>query len=204
MKEIDPIAKFEVEKKFVLPTCLHLPVAVGDKLSLTKYIGDIVCELSRSDTNNAFLMFVPPPSEIDKRLPIWKIENSYILNKELQVWVNVDYNNYRAAYKKAFPAEDLNSLVLDHIMNRRTARLKGFKYVRIVPVSRAVNSSSAFSEKWGVALNKTESMKKVNTQKLKNLQYADLTDIVKMLNIKPGGGVMETVNIAQKLVDIEK
>jgi len=204
MKEIDHIAKFEVERKFVLPSCLHLPVAARDKASLSKYIGDIIDELSRTKTDNAFLVNVPSPTEIDNRLPIWENENSFILNKELQVWVNVDYKNYRAAYKRAFPDEVLESLVLDHIMNRRAARLKGFKYLRIVPVSRAVNSSSAFSENWGVAYNKTESMKKVNAKELKNIQYADLTDIVKMLNIKPGGGIMETVNIAQKLVDIEE
>lgn len=34
------------------------------------------------------------------------------------------------------------------------------------------------------------------------VQYADLADIVKMLNIKGGGSFMDNVNEAQKLVDL--
>jgi hypothetical protein len=34
------------------------------------------------------------------------------------------------------------------------------------------------------------------------VQYADLSDIVKMLNMEGGGSFMENVNEAQKLVDL--
>lgn len=200
MKEIDPIAKFEVEKKYVLPSCLHLPIAARDKSCITKYIGDIVSELSRPKTDKAFLISVLPPKNIKSSLKIWTIKSSFILNKELQVWVDVDYKNYRMAYKKAFPQDSIDGLVLDHILNRRIARLMGFKFIRIIPIDRKVNSSSSFSEKWGVAYHKTDRMKKLNAQKLKNIQYADLTDIVKMLNINPGGNIMETVNNAVELI----
>jgi hypothetical protein len=33
------------------------------------------------------------------------------------------------------------------------------------------------------------------------IQYADLADLILMLDIKPGGGVMDTVNEAQKLIE---
>jgi hypothetical protein len=34
------------------------------------------------------------------------------------------------------------------------------------------------------------------------VQYADLSDIVKMLNMEGGGSFMDNVNEAQKLVDL--
>jgi hypothetical protein len=34
------------------------------------------------------------------------------------------------------------------------------------------------------------------------VQYADLADVVKMLNMEGGGSFMENVNDAQKLVDL--
>jgi hypothetical protein len=34
------------------------------------------------------------------------------------------------------------------------------------------------------------------------IQYADLCDVVKMLNMEGGGSFMENVNEAQKLVDL--
>lgn len=72
MMKIDAVAKFEVERKFVLPPCLHLPIAAKHKLSISDYIGEIECELSRQGTNNAFLVSVPKSSRINRRLPIWE------------------------------------------------------------------------------------------------------------------------------------
>jgi len=43
-------------------------------------------------------------------------------------------------------------------------------------------------------------MKEHNRQSSKKIQYADLCDIVTMLNICPSGGLMKTVNKAQDLV----
>ena len=73
-------------------------------------------------------------------------------------------------------------------MNRRVARLKGFRYLRIVPISREANSSSGgLSEKWAVAYHGTPDMVATNKRLGTLIQYADLADIVKMLNIKTGG-----------------
>ncbi|MEA2235919.1 MAG: hypothetical protein QOC81_643 [Thermoanaerobaculia bacterium] len=87
-------------------------------------------------------------------------------------------------------------------MNRRVARLKGFRYIRIVPISRAANSSSGgLSEKWGVAYHSTARMIASNKDAGTFVQYADLADIVKMLNIKTGGSLQDAVNEAQALVE---
>ena len=59
--------------------------------------------------------------ERDDRLPIWENPASDIFHQEMQVWVAVSYTRYRAAYRKAFPNEDITGRVLSHALNRRVA-----------------------------------------------------------------------------------
>ena len=126
-----------------------------------------------------------------------------MLHYPKQVWVHVDYGAYRRAYIRAFPDADLTGLVLDHVMNRRVARLKGFVYLRIVPISRKANSShGGLSEGWAVTYHSTPRMREINKASQAVVQYADLSDIVKMLNMEGGGSFMDNVNEAQKLVDV--
>lgn len=88
-------------------------------------------------------------------------------------------------------------------MNRRVARLKGFAYLRIVPISRAANSShGGLSEGWAVEYHGSPRMTALNRASKAKVQYADLADLVKMLNMEGGGSFMDTVNEAQKLVDL--
>lgn len=135
------------------------------------------------------------------RLPIWRLEGAAILHARRQLWVHVDYSAYRRAYRQAFPDEEVTGLVLDHVMNRRVARLKGFPYVRVVPVSRGANSSSGgLAEKWAVAYHSTPEMMRRNRESRAEIQYADLPDIVKMLDLKTGGAFQDPVNDAQALV----
>ncbi len=169
--------------------------------ALVKYVGNIVQELSAPKTNKAFLINVPAPISINKKLAVWKLQESNILHKSKQVWVHVDYKGYRRAYSKAFPNEDISSMVLDHIQNRIMAKVMGFKYVRIIPISKSANSSSgALAEKWGIEYQSTPHMRKINKEKNNFIQYADLSCLVKMLNICTGGGVMDAVNEEQKLL----
>jgi len=44
-------------------------------------------------------------------------------------------------------------------------------------------------------------MREINRTSQAMVQYADLPDLVKMLNMEGGGSFMENVNQAQKLVD---
>lgn len=118
-----------------------------------------------------------------------------------QVWVHLPYTRYRRAYQKAFPLEDISGKILSHAMNRRVALLKGFQYTSLTPTSRGANSSSAFSEGWAVEFHSSPEQMAANKRRGLSFQYADLTDLMLLLDMKLGGGVMDAVNVAQKLVE---
>lgn len=183
--------------------CLYIPLAARDTSAIETYVGRIVGGLSRRSPSKALLIEAHEPEEPDERLAIWRHPGADILHYTRQVWVHVDYRAYRRAYLCAFPNVDLSSLVLDHVMNRRVARLKGFAYLRLVPISRATNSShGSLSEGWAVDYHSSPRMMELNRTSQAMVQYADLADLVKMLNMEGGGSFMENVNQAQKLVDL--
>jgi hypothetical protein len=186
-----------------LQPCLYVPVAARDTNAIETYVGRIVEDLSQRSPSKALLVEAHEPEEPDERLAIWQHPGAAVLHCSRQVWVHVDYRNYRRAYVQAFPEVDLTSLVLDHVMNRRVARLKGFAYLRIVPISRKANSShGSLSEGWAVEYHSSPRMMEINRASQAMVQYADLADLVKMLNMEGGGSFMENVNEAQKLVDL--
>jgi len=183
--------------------CLYVPVAARDTNAIETYVGRIVERLSRGSLDKAILVEAYEPEEPDERLAIWQHPGVAVLHYPRQVWVHVDYRNYRRAYVRAFPEVDLSSFVLDHVMNRRVARLKGFAYLRIVPISREANSShGGLSEGWAVEYHSSPRMMEINRTSQAMVQYADLADLVKMLNMEGGGSFRENVNEAQKLVDL--
>lgn len=198
--KIDPVAREIALRRWVLPECLHVPVAAIDEEAIATYIGEIAQVLSRGQPNRALLVRTKEPLTIDDRLPIRDLEGVAVLHQKMQVWVHVGYSRYRSAYKRAFPEEDIAGKVLSHAMNRRTAILKGFAYVRLTPVSRGSNSSSAFSEDWGVTLYSAPGQTPEKARRGAFIQYADLPALMLMLDMKPGGGVMTAVNEAQALV----
>ena len=185
--------------------CLYIPVAARDIDAIERYVGSTIEELAKGSPIRALLVEAHEPDEPDDRLAIWRHPGAAILHYPRQVWVHVDYSAYRRAYIRAFPDVDLTGFVLDHIMNRRVARLKGFMYLRIVPISRKANSShGALSEGWGVEYHSSPRMMELNRASQAVIQYADLSDVVKMLNMEGGGSFMENVNEAQKLVDLPR
>jgi len=182
--------------------CLYVPIAARDINAIETYVGRITDGLSQRSPNKALLIEAYEAEEPDERLAIWQHSRAAILHYPRQVWVHVDYRDYRRAYVRAFPDVDLTSLVLDHVMNRRVARLKGFAYLRIVPISREANSShGGLSEGWAVEYHSSPRMREINRTSQAMVQYADLPDLVKMLNMEGGGSFMANVNQAQKLVD---
>jgi hypothetical protein len=186
---------------YALPVCCHIPVAARDEASIEKYIGRIARVLTPASPNKALLVHRYDPPLLNLRLPIWSLKESAILHHSHQVWVHVDYRGYREAYARAFPDEPLNELVLDHILNRKMARAMRFDYLRIIPISRGANSSSGgLPEKWGITYQSSPAMLQVNARRRSFIQYADLGDIVKMLNLKTGGALQDAVNEAQNLV----
>ena len=132
---------------------------------------------------------------------MWQLAEAKVFHAPYQVWVHVDFKAYRRAYTQAFPAERLDDRVLDHVLNRRVARLKGFAYLRIIPISRGANSSSGgLSERWAFEYHSSPEMRQRSLESRASVQYADLADLVKMLDIKTGGSIMDPVNEAQALV----
>ncbi len=199
---IDKVAREVALTKSVLPECLHVPIAAVDESAICNYVGEIVDVVSFRTANRALLIKIPPPPKRDHRLPIWELAESAVLYQPLQLWVHVNYTGYRKAYKRAFPKEDITKKVINHILNRRIAMIKGYEYVRVSPVIRGVNSSSGYSENWGVSLKRKPDMTKEEIRGGAYIQYADLCDLMVMMNIKVGGGVMDVVNEGQYLVDL--
>jgi hypothetical protein len=201
-RPIDPHATHIPKRSGLLP-CLYIPIAARDTNAIETYVGTIVAQLTSSPLGNALLVEAHEPEKADDRLTIWDVPEAVVLHCPRQVWVHVDHRAYRRAYTRAFPDFDLTGLVLDHVMNRRVARLKGFTYLRIVPISREANSShGALSEGWGVEYHSSPEMKEKNRVSRAVVQYADLADIIKMLNMQGGGSVMDSVNEAQRLVQL--
>ena len=199
---IDKVAREVALTKSVLPDCLHVPIAAVDEPAICDYVGEIVDVLSFRTANRALLVKIPPPPKRDRRLPIWELAESAVLYQPLQLWVHVNYTGYRKAYKRAYPKEDITKKVINHILNRRIARIAGYKYVRVSPVTKGVNSSSGYSENWGVNLIRKPDMTKEEIRDGAYIQHADLCNLMVMMNIKVGGGVMDVVNEGQYLVDL--
>lgn len=197
---IDVIARDQAITRYGLAEDMHVPIAAIDEAAISTYIGDVQKVLSGGPARKALLVLAKPAPARDLRFPIWDVDGCDILHQRLQVWVDVTYSRYRRAYRAAFPNEELGDRILSHTMNRRIAALQGFQFVRLTPTSRAANSSSAFSEGWGVALHSTPEQMARNRERGVFINYADLSELMLMLDIKLGGGVMDAVNEGQRLV----
>jgi hypothetical protein len=197
---IDEIARDVAVTRYGLADCLHVPIAAVDETAISTYVGEVQRVLSGGAERKALLVLARAPAPRDMRFPIWDVEGCDMLHEPLQVWVDVAYTRYRRAYRAAFPSEDLSGKVLSHAMSRRVAVLKGFRFVRLTPTSRAANSSSAFSEGWGVALHSNPNQMAANRRRGAFIQYADLTELMLMLDLKLGGGAMDAVNEGQRLI----
>jgi len=183
-----------------IPECIRVPIAAVDEAAIETYVGNIVRLLSGNGHRKAFLVEAHPPQPIDPDLLLWDNPAVSILSQSLQVWVHRSYRRYRPAYRRAFPDVDLGSSVLSHAMNRRLALIKGFEFVRLTPTSRAANSSSSFSEGWAIDRHQVAKQVEAHRNLGMFVQYADLTDLMLMLDLKLGGGVMDAVNEGQKLL----
>lgn len=199
---IDHAAKDIALRHFRGGECLHVPIAAVDVDAIRSYIGEIQQEFGRGSPPKALLVRMKDPPLIDRRYPVWELEASKVLHQPIQLWVHVGYSGYRRAYRKAFPSDDISDKILSHAMNRRVAALKGFQYTRLTPTSRSANSSSAFSEGWAVALHSSPEQMAANKKRGAKIQYADMTDLMLLLDMKLGGGVMNAVNVAQNLIDL--
>lgn len=197
---VDETAKAIALSQWALPECLHAPIAAVDEDAIRNYVGDVERVVSGRGLRKALLVTVPEPAPIDPLLPISEHPNAGIFHARQQVWVHVAYEPYRPAYKRALPDEDINGLILSHAMNRVTAVHKGFDFVRLTPVSGAANLSSAFSEQWAKELRRPKQPVVSRRTGPPFIQYADLSDLMLMLDMMLGGGFMDAVNEGQRLV----
>jgi hypothetical protein len=198
---IDETARAIALTRWALPECLHVPVAAVDEDAIRTYVGNVERVVSGRGLRKALLVIVPERAPIDSLLPIGEHPNAGIFHARRQVWVHVAYKSYRAAYKRAFPDENIDGLILSHAMNRVTAVHKGFDFVRLTPVSGIANVSSAFSEQWAKELHKPKEPVATRRTGPPFIQYADLSDLMLMLDMMLGGGVMDAVNEGQKLLE---
>ena len=197
---IDETARDRALNRYGIPVCLHVPIAAVDEAAIATYVGEIRAVLSRRGLRKAFLVEAYPPEPREVAYPIWEDPRSAILHEPLQVWVYVGFTRYRQAWRRAFPDVALGEAVLSHALNRRIAALKGFDFVRITPTSRNANSSSALSEGWGVALHSEHHQMAANRGRGVFIEYADITGLMLMLDMRLGGGVMDAVNEGRRLV----
>ena len=197
----DDFAHELAETKFGLPWCLHTPIAARDEASIYSHVGDLIEVVAAGTPSRAVLVQTAGPERMDPRLPIWQEPGASNLFRSPQLWVHVDFADYRRAYAKTFPTEDIETLDIDHILNRHVAKVKDFFYVRLFAISKAANrSSGGLSEKWAIEFHSSERMRAKNLASPAKIQYADLADIVKMLDRKTGGSLQDPVNKAQALI----
>ena len=73
---------------------------------------------------------------------------------------------------------------------------------RIPRNTQSANSSSSFSENWGVSLTREGRIKE--RPEGEAIRYADISHIMPMLDMAVGGGVMENVRLALCLLQRTK
>lgn len=193
----DPAGKERAIRKAAMPESLLIPIAAVDQTSILRHVGRSCEPIQGTRFGNAFQV-ISQCGPKRTNLAVWQHERSAILNMQKQVWVDVTYSGYRRAYRTVFPDEDVRKMVIHHILNRRFAQLHGFRYVRLVPISRSANSSSGFSENWGVTLTFNKKLRSRIGEAYIN--YADLPALMSMLDMPIGGGVMESVRLADALL----
>jgi hypothetical protein len=136
--KVDEAARQIAITKWALPEGLHVPVAAVDEVAIATYVGEIVQRIAGQVLPRAMLVRVPLAPPRDDKLPIWERPGAALFFQPLQVWVDISYTRYRAAYHRAFPDEDISDKILRHAMNRRTAAAKGYNFVRITPITRPI------------------------------------------------------------------
>jgi len=193
----DPAGMERALRIAAMPKNLLIPIAASSREAIQAHVGTQAVDLPGTRFENALLV-QPECGPGISNLRVWQHHNAGVLNANRQMWVRPKYGGYRRAYRLAFPDADIRGTVIHHIMNRRYATLHGFEYVRVLPISRSNNSSSGFSENWGVQLTKDGTLR--SRKGLEKIGYADLAHVMSMLDIRIGGGVMEEVRLAVNLL----
>jgi len=168
-------------KTFGLHSSLIIPIAALSLEAISKYVGEAT---PIDKEGNGYIVNFEPLGDPND-LEIWTNPRTSLLHNKKQLWIDIEYKGYRNTYKKVFPDIDLNGFDVDHIFNRGFARLYNFRYVRLLHVS------SSFNRKTGAGIEK-DSVQFRNHDFVGvdyEIQYADVTDMCKLLHLEIGTGV---------------
>lgn len=202
--------------KFGLPKSLFVPIAARSVDSIERYVGTVI-ERVQGRTGRINAIAVTPhewPPQKEPNVALWThakaSEFERRLHPKLQVWVHVDYSDYRKAYIRFGMPEIPAGCVLDHVQNREAIRLREYShpYLRLCPISGQVNTSGG-TNTGGEGMEK-EFLRSLPDQSevvqesvrigLKHdIMYADPMDLTKMLDISPGTQVLAGVGESVKL-----
>ena len=194
-------------QKFGLPSCLWIPIASSDINSIEKYVGNLL-EKRIGQNGRINAMLIKPHKNFDIKsaeAKLWQEADSSnykkIFHPDKQVWVHLDYKNYREAYfdfGMPVPKGD----VLDHVQNRKAIRLRGYShpYLRLCPIPKKVNTNAG-GIKGGEGLEKdhVRRIKDCSIINSSKIIYADQMDLTKMLCIEPGTFILNGVRDTQDL-----
>ena len=172
-----------------LSNSLLTPIAAMNLEAIKNHVGNFEFIMG---TNQQALLVNWKPYEINNKLN--ELEYFDRIHQTKQVWVTVDFKNYRKTYFEVFKnIEKNNNLVVDHIFNRRLAKIWNYEYIRLIHVDRSINSSSGKGqESFGVDLMK-DNQEYHNKVKERNISYADPFDLVKIVNWKIGKNPFDNV-----------
>lgn len=211
---IDPAAQ-----TFGLPNCLRVPVAAASVAAIERYVGTVKDTYpgrgSAGGRLNALLVQPHPPTAgPTPNVGLWEGPDGPRVRARLhldrQVWVHVEYTNYRNAYERLGMAPIPPGHFLDHVQNRKAVILGGstHPYLRLCPVRRQVNTSGGHAS-GGEGMEK-DYLKALPTLSpatraaaaralASEIVYADPMDLTKMLDIAPGTGNLPGVAATQGL-----
>lgn len=169
---------------------LIVPIGAKSKQSIVEYIGDI----KHTFGNESAFLVAFKPLEQPNNLPVWQHPRSYLLNYSSQLWVHIKSTAYRKYYFEAFKSDNIDTkFVIDHIMNRKLAAKYGYQYVRLLHIERGVNSDSGRGGETFANENYVISSRLNPELAINDIEYADPSDLLKMLNIKTGGKYIDNV-----------
>jgi hypothetical protein len=190
-----------------LPKSLQVPIAVASVEAIRSFVGSITAERRGADgLPRAFAVARPAPEQLEPDVPLWASSKADEARDRLypptQVWVHVDYNSYRRAYR------DFGQIIppgyfLDHVQNRRSIRLRdrSHPWLRLCPVDPRVNTSGGLPTGGeGMEFDYlTRALPAGLVVDDHEVIYADPMDLTKMLNIAPGTGTLDGVRDTQDL-----
>jgi hypothetical protein len=193
--------------RFGLPASLWIPIAAANVATIETYVGRVL--QSKTDPKNGrpnALLVKSRAGGVVKEpdVPLWKSALAASADERLyperQVWVYVDYDDYRQAYIQFGMPPIPANYFLDHVQNRIAIRKRAYShpYLRLCPVDRRVNTSGGHSA--GGEGHEKRFLDQYGAPKGNNkIIYADPMDLTKMLDIPPGTEVLNGVRDTQGL-----